>query len=53
MFIIDEILKISMFINLLIFSIDNILIEGRMFPLQVYRKLLRGIFKYCFRNFCE
>jgi len=53
MFIINEILKISMFIDLLIFSFDNILNEGLMFPLWVYRKLLCGMFKYCFRNFCE
>jgi len=53
MFIFDEILKISMFIDLLIFSIDNILNEGLMFPLRVYRKLLCRMFKYCFRNFCE
>jgi hypothetical protein len=36
MFIINEILKISRFIDLLIFSIDNIVNEGIMFPLWVY-----------------
>jgi len=43
MFIIDEILKISVFIDLLIFAIDNILNEGRMFPLRVRETVMRYV----------